>query len=160
RPIDEFTTNQYYVENTNVLCTEITTSDGTYRITDFAPRFRQYERYFKPLTLIRKIEPLNGTPRIRVSCKPVSNYGRHTFPKFRGSNHVEFSNGVEQMRLTTNVPISHFFSEDTFVLSETKYLVLTYGLPLEAPLARTVEHFLRETVNYWRTWIKLATIAP
>src|SRR5690606_165797 len=51
RPIDEFTTNQYYVENTNVLCTEITTSDGTYRIPDFAPRFRQYERYFKPLTL-------------------------------------------------------------------------------------------------------------
>jgi len=160
RPLGEFTTNQYYIENTNVLRTEVKTSDGSYRITDFAPRFRQYERYFKPLMLIRKVELLNGSPRIRAICEPVSNYGQQTFPKFRGSNHVEFTNGIEQMRLTTNVPISHFFGEDAFVLSDTKYFVLTYGLPLEAPLAHTVEHFLRETVGYWRTWIKHATIAP
>lgn len=160
RPIGEYTSRQYYIENTNVLRTEITAADGTYRITDFAPRFRQYERYFKPLMLIRKIEPLNGSPRIRVVCEPVSDYGQQSFRKFRGSNHVEFTNGMEQMRLTTNVSISHFFGEESFVLSETKYMVLTYGQPLEAPLEHTVEHFLRETVGYWRTWIKHATIAP
>ncbi|MFC3200013.1 glycoside hydrolase family 15 protein [Parapedobacter deserti] len=160
QPSAEFTSDQYYTENTNVLCTEITTADGSYRITDFAPRFRQYERYFKPLMLIRKIEPLAGNPRIRVICEPMSQYGQRAFDKFRGSNHVEFSNGVERMRLTTDVSISHFFGEEPFVLSETKYLVLTYGQPLEAPLERTVEHFLRETVGYWRRWIKHATIAP
>ncbi|SFC36110.1 Glucoamylase (glucan-1,4-alpha-glucosidase), GH15 family [Parapedobacter composti] len=160
QPVGEFTSKQYYIENTNVLRTEITTADGSYRITDFAPRFRQYERYFKPLMLIRKIEPLDNRPRIRVVCEPVGDYGRRSFDKFRGSNHVTFSNGEEQMRLTTNVPVSHFFGEGSFVLSETKYLVLTYGEPLEAPLERTVEHFLRETVGYWRTWIRHATIAP
>ncbi|MFB2121147.1 glycoside hydrolase family 15 protein [Parapedobacter sp. 2B3] len=159
QPVGDFTSKQYYVENTNVLRTEITTADGTYRITDFAPRFRQYERYFKPLMLIRKVEPLSGRPRIRIACEPVGSYGGQTFEKFRGSNHVEFSNGIEQMRLTTNVPISHFFGEEAIVLGETKYLALTYGQPLEAPLERTVEHFLRETTNYWRTWIKHATIS-
>src|SRR5690606_31464605 len=58
QPVGEFTSKQYYIENTNVLRTEITTAEGTYRITDFAPRFRQYERYFKPLMLLRKVEPL------------------------------------------------------------------------------------------------------
>ena len=33
-------------------------SEGRYRVTDFAPRFLQYERYYKPLMFIRKIEPL------------------------------------------------------------------------------------------------------
>ncbi len=160
RPTGEFTTRQYYIENTNVLCTEVKSADGSYRITDFAPRFRQYERYFKPLMLVRKIEPLENNPRIRVVCDPVCDYGRQSFHKFRGSNHVDFTNGVEQMRLTTNVSVSHFFGEEPFVLSETKYLVLTYGQPLEAPLERTVDHFLRETIGYWRTWIKHATISP
>lgn len=159
QPMGEFTSKQYYVENTNVLRTEITTAEGVYRITDFAPRFRQYERYFKPLMLVRKVEPLSGRPRVRIVCEPVSTYGAQTFNKFRGSNHVEFSNGIEQLRLTTDVPISHFFGDDAFVLGGTKYLVLTYGHPLEAPLERTVEHFLRETTTYWRTWIKHATIS-
>ncbi len=158
-PLGEYTTKQYYVENTNVLRTEVTTEDGSYRITDFAPRYRQHERYFKPLMLIRKIEPLGNKPRIRIQCRPVSGYGTHAFEKYRGSNHVEFRNGAEQVRLTTNVPISHFFGDRPMVLSETKYLVLTYGVPLEAPLKQTVERFLRETTQYWRTWIKHASIA-
>lgn len=158
-PVGEYSSKQYYIENTNVMRTEITTADGAYRITDFAPRFRQYDRYFKPLMLIRKIEPLTDRPRIRIKCIPVNEYGRGQFEKSRGSNHVEFRNGGEQLRLTTNVPVSHFFGESPFVLSETKYLVLTYGNPLEAPLERTVEKFLHETITYWRTWIKHATIS-
>lgn len=157
-PEGEYTSKQYYIENTNVLCTEITTPEGSYRITDFAPRFRQFDRYFKPLMLIRKLEPLEHNPRVRINCNPVSQYGREPFTRFRGSNHVTFANDVEQLRLTTNVPISHFFGDASLVLSETKYLVLTYGQPLEAPLEQTVERFLRETVGYWRTWIKHASI--
>ncbi len=66
---------QYYQTNTNVLCTEIETEDGRYRVTDFAPRFPQYERYYKPLMFIRKVEPLQGAPRVRVVCRPVGQYG-------------------------------------------------------------------------------------
>src|SRR5690606_12631417 len=32
--------------------------------------------------------------------------------------------------------------------------------PLEAPLEETAETFLRQTINYWRTWIKHTTIPP
>jgi GH15 family glucan-1,4-alpha-glucosidase len=45
------------------------------------------------------------------------------------------------------------------VINENKYLVLTYGEPLEAPLVSTAERFLRETIQYWRTWIKHSSIA-
>ena len=36
-PQGDFTSKQYYVENTNVLVTEITCEEGSYRVTDFAP---------------------------------------------------------------------------------------------------------------------------
>lgn len=159
RPVDEFRSRQYYLENTNVLCTEITAESGEYRITDFAPRFQQYERYYKPLMLVRKIEPLKGSPRILVKCRPVFNYGSDTYEPHRGSNHIDYTGGDEDLRLTTNIPISYIFDKQYFVLNETKYLVLTYGLHLEAPLSSTSERFLLETVSYWRMWIKRSSIA-
>jgi GH15 family glucan-1,4-alpha-glucosidase len=157
-PAGEFTTKQYYRENTNVLCTEVTNAEGKYRVTDFAPRFNQFDRFFKPLMLIRKIELLEGMPRIRVSCKPVYEYGDNPLLPVRGSNHIEYPGSGDKIRLTTNIPISYILDEHYFILNETRYLLLTYGAPLEAPLESTAETFLRETTAYWRTWIKHSSI--
>ena len=155
----EYSSKQYYIENTNVLRTEITSKDGAYRVTDFAPRFAQYDRYFKPLMLIRKIEPISKNPRVIVRCKPVYDYGRLSLSTHRGSNHLSFLGGPETIRLTTDIPLSNLLEEKSLVLTETKYIFLTYGNPLEAPVVSTAEHFLRETINYWRKWIKHSTIA-
>lgn len=158
-PASEYTSNQFYLENTNVLCTEITCESGRYRVIDVAPRFQQYERYFKPLMLIRKIEPLEGNPRIQVKCQPVGDYGRQKLRPHRGSNHIHFDGHEDSVRLTTNIPISYLSEETAFVLNEVKYLVLTYGQPLEAPLSSTCENFIRETISYWRIWIKHSNIS-
>lgn len=158
-PAGEYTSKQSYLENTNVLCTDITSAEGSYRITDFAPRFTQYERFFKPLMLIRKVEVLEGSPRIRVSCQPTYDYGLKKLSAHRGSSHIEYRDAEETIRLTTNIAINYILDEQLSVLNETKYLVLTYGNPLEAPLISTSEHFLRETISYWRLWIKHSTIA-
>jgi GH15 family glucan-1,4-alpha-glucosidase len=157
-PATEYKSRQYYRENTNVLCTEITSEEGKYRITDFAPRFKQFDRFFKPLMLIRKIEPLEGLPRIKISCKPVYEYADGKLEPSRGSNHIEFLGGPDKIRLTTNVPVSYIVEGHYFILNETRYLLMTYGAPLEAPLESTAEIFLRETTAYWRTWIKHSSI--
>jgi GH15 family glucan-1,4-alpha-glucosidase len=159
KPPDEFTTNQYYLENTNVLCTEITSSSGTYRITDCAPRFVQYERNFKPLMLIRKVEALEGLPRIKVNCRPMADYGKCALKANVGSNHLDFTGCDDKVRLTTNIPISYLNEDEYFILNETKYLVMTFGQPLEAPLISTAERFMNETIEYWRHWIKQSAIA-
>ncbi|SDG45043.1 glycoside hydrolase family 15 protein [Mucilaginibacter sp. P25] len=160
RPEGEYTTNQHYLENTNILITEICpASGGKYRITDFAPRFYQHQRYYKPLMLIRKIEVIEGSPRIIVKCAPVSVYGAVKLSVNRGSNHIQYLGGEENIRLTTNIPISYVFDGQAFVLNEAKYLAMTYGEPLEAPLVSTADRFLAETVQYWRTWIKHSSIA-
>src|SRR5690606_34355119 len=140
-------------------CTEVSSSEGRYRVIDFAPRFNQFERYFKPLMLIRKIEVLDGNPRIRVVCRPVYDYGLTSLKPLRGSSHIEYSGTEERLRLTTNIPINYIIDEQFTVLNETKYLIMTFGKPLEAPLAHTAEHFLRETISYWRLWIKHSSIA-
>ncbi len=157
-PSDSYQSKQFYVENTNILCTEISYSEGTYRVTDFAPRFYQYERYYKPLMLVRKIEKLSGNPQISVNCKPVAAYGEKRLQRIQGSNHLKFFGLEDEIRLSTNISFSYLLEYEPFVLNETKYLVLTYGAPLEAPLESTVETFLSKTISYWRTWVKRTSI--
>src|SRR6187455_1856745 len=61
---------QKYLPLTNILETTFVTPTGSFRILDFAPRFLQFDRPFRPTMLIRIVEPLEGTPRISVTCEP------------------------------------------------------------------------------------------
>jgi len=153
-----FTSKQYYIENTNVLCTEISCDEGSYRITDFAPRFQLFERYFRPLMMIRKVEPLSGNPRVKVNCKPMLEYGQKPLQPAPASNHIDYFGAANTIRLTTNFSINHILDDRNSVLNETKYLVLTYGSPLEAPLRSTAEDFLQKTTGYWQQWVKNTSI--
>ena len=104
---DNYTSIQYYLENTNVLCTVVTTETGKYRVMDVAPRFTQYDRSFRPLMLIRRVEVLEGAPRIKVICKPVTDYGEKPLESRRGSSHIEFVGHDEHLRLTTDFSINY-----------------------------------------------------
>jgi len=150
---DRYESRQRYLDNTNVLETEFTAADGVFRVIDFAPRFAQYDRYYKPLMLARKIEPVSGSPMIRVSCRPVGDYGRLQPVIQMGSNHLRFTGIGENTRLTTDISLNAVLEARPFVLRTPRHLALTYGPPLEAPLAATMEAFLEKTVAYWRNWV-------
>lgn len=158
-PVGDYTATQYYIPNTNVLCTEFTCSNGSFRVIDCAPRFPQYERNYRPLMLVRKIEPLKGNPNVRVRCDPRGNYGRMTPQVVTGSNHLRFLNFDMPVRLTTDLPLSNIMEGQPTVISRSRYLVFTYGEPLEAPLKSTAEDFINKTVRFWQNWIK-ATYIP
>ncbi|MBN8852351.1 MAG: glycosyl hydrolase [Sphingobacteriales bacterium 50-39] len=155
RPMDDtFTSVQYYVPNTNVLCTEFKCRDGRFVVKDCAPRMRIHERQFRPLMLVRKIELLEGEPAILISCQPRGDYGKVVPESVIASNHIRYLNLDQQVRLTTDVPLTYIQKEQSFVLDQDRYLVLTYGEPLEAPLTETADEFLRKTIEDWQSYIK------
>jgi GH15 family glucan-1,4-alpha-glucosidase len=158
-PEGDFETRQYYIPNTNVLATEFSAAHGKFRVLDCAPRFYHFERFFKPLMLVRKIELLEGSPSLKVKCQPVGGYGAVVPETVVGSNHLRFLNLDAQARLTTDISLSYILEEQSFVLDQNRYLVFTYGEPLEAPLKATAEDFINKTVRYWQTWIK-STYVP
>lgn len=153
-PNGAYKSTQHYIRNTNVLSTDFECEGGKYRVLDCAPRFSQYERYFRPLMLVRKIEVLEGNPVIRIRCKPMSDYGDTKPEVIMGSNHLRFLNFDSQVRLTTDVSVNFILNEEAFVLDTNRYLIFTYGEPLEAPLKPTAEDFINKTVRYWQGWIK------
>ncbi|HYM95324.1 MAG TPA: glycoside hydrolase family 15 protein [Chitinophagaceae bacterium] len=153
-PEGKYKSSQYYLSNSNVLCTEFESGPDKFRVIDFAPRFLQYERYYRPLMLVRKIEWLSGTPQIKVECSPRGDYGNIIPQEVTASNHIRYLDLSGQVRLTTDIPLVYISEKKSFDLNKNCYLVLTYGEPLEAPLADTAEHFLFQTLSYWQKWIK------
>ncbi|MBI5545874.1 MAG: glycoside hydrolase family 15 protein [Deltaproteobacteria bacterium] len=150
---------QRYLPNTNVLETRFCTADGSFRVLDFAPRFLQYDRHFRPTQLFRLVEPLEGTPRVAVSCEPRLGWSKAKPERLSGSNHVRFEGYASPVRLTTDVPLSYLGGQP-FALTERRHLVLSWGTPIEEPLAPLFERFLGETVRYWQRWVKQCNVPP
>ena len=155
---NDILTRQQYRHNTNVLETTVNIGEDAYRLTDFAPRFLQYDRNYRPLMLIRKLEPIRGLPRVRVCCEPRGNYGKKMLSEERGSSHIRYYGLDESCRLSTNIPLNYVAERREFVVDKPYYMIFTYGAPLEGPLEKTAESFLNETTNYWQKWVKSTSI--
>lgn len=81
---------QVYRRNSAVVVTTLHDEHGgCIEITDFAPRFKQFGRVFRPMTLFRHIRPRSGAPRIRIRTRPTYDYGAHSPETTRGSNHIQ-----------------------------------------------------------------------
>ena len=155
---EKYSSHQYYIDNTNILVTEFTCDDGRFKVVDFAPRFYQYERYYKPLLLARRVIPLEGTPMVKVVCKPMGEYGELSPEILFGSSHIRYMGLERQVRLTTNVALNYVAEERPFVLNANKHFALTWGIPLEAELEGTLDTFYTKTRAYWNQWVKRTSI--
>ena len=148
---------QAYIENSNILETTFDAPDGRFKIIDFAPRFLQYGRMFRPTQLVRIIEPISGTPTIRVRCEPRLGWSKAVPQTLQGSNHVRFEGYPSHLRLTTDIPLS-YLSGQPFALTQRRHLVLAWGPPVEEDLPALCERFLSETLRYWQGWVKHCNI--
>src|SRR4029079_2961012 len=104
-----------YERNTALVSTVLTNSqNASVKITDFAPRFRNYGRMFRPPQLIRIIEPVAGLPRVTIRMRPTSDYGKPMEERSLGSNHITFRGKDIAIRLTTDGPLSYIEREAAF----------------------------------------------
>jgi GH15 family glucan-1,4-alpha-glucosidase len=157
--LDLVAAEQRYVDNTNILVTTLRAKDGSsFKITDFCPRFQQHGRMYRPNSLFRIVEPLSGSPAIRVSCKPVTGWEKTPAKPIRGNNHLRFDIGEDSFRLLTDMPMTYLCDETPFTLKEPLYFALTWGLGIEDDLVRTTQSFLDQTKDYWRSWVKHCSI--
>lgn len=148
-----------YERNTAIVVTTLEDADGgAVRVTDFAPRFRQYGRIFHPPEIFRIVEPLAGYPRVRIRVRPTFAYGRPAQSRTLGSSHIRYTYGGDAIRLTTDAPLSYIAEEAPFVLTRAATLVLGPDESFPAPIRPTSATFLQDTRSYWREWVRALAI--
>ncbi len=149
-----------YLRNTAVVVTTLTDRQGNaVRITDFAPRFQQFGRVFRPPQLFRIIEPVRGLPRITIRVRPTHRYGRPISRRSGGSNHIRWHEDATCLRLTTDAPLSLIESEAPFVVTRALHLVFGPDEPFTGELATVTREFADRTRDYWMTWVRGLSIS-
>ena len=150
---------QHYIPNTAVLRTVLRDGNGgAVEITDFAPRWRRHERFFRPVMLMRRLRPLSGSPRIRVLVRPLADYGARIPDITWGSNHVRYLLSGFTLRLTSDVPVRMIRDALPFVLDRDVHLVLGPDETLTEPVGAYVRQAEESTIDYWREWTRYLSI--
>jgi len=151
--------HQEYRLNSAVLVTRIEDGEGNVaEITDFAPRFHQFDRIFRPPTLVRLIVPIKGLPRLRVRLRPRFAYGEEIPQLTLGSNHIRYASHSNALRLTTDAALSYLVEETPFVLDRPLHFILGADESLGAGIGDTARSFLERTLEHWHAWVRSLSI--
>lgn len=146
---------QFYQKNTAILVTRLFGTDGSgIEITDFAPRFRQYGRMYRPVMIVRQIEPIAGTPRVRVRLRPQARYGLDRLAVTHGSNHVRYVLPDIVLRLTTDFSVSAVLDEQAVVVDGPVTLVLGPDESVPESVSGLGRRLHEETTGYWCEWVR------
>ena len=152
-------TEQHYLENTAILVTRLyDRHGGSIEITDFAPRFGQYGRMFRPMMLVRRIKRLAGSPRITLRLRPACDDGAGRPEVTWGSNHIRYVAPTLTLRLTTDASLTALLQETTFLLEDTVTLLLGTDETVHEAAGEVGLRFLEETIQYWHEWVRFLGI--
>lgn len=149
------TVEQEYLRNTPILRTVITDADGaSVEVIDFAPRYQQFGRSFRPTAFIRLIRPLTSVARITIRLRPTASWGARLAETTHGSNHVRYLCSDMTLRLSTDGPVSHILEERTFRLEQPIAMFLGADEGFNADIGATCNRMLQQTQEYWMDWVR------
>jgi GH15 family glucan-1,4-alpha-glucosidase len=151
-------TEQHYLRNTPVLVTRHDDGRGNVvEITDFCPRLMQEGRTYRPTAFVRCVRPISGSPRIRVTLRIATDWGKPT-DTTAGSHHIRYQMREQTLRLTTDAPIDRLRAEAFFRLERPLAFFLGPDESFRGTLADSVRAMLDGTISEWRGWVRgLAT---
>ncbi len=153
--IDQVRSEQQYLRNTAILLTTVYDSHGNaIRIMDFAPRYLHFGRKYHPVTLIRIVAPVTGSPRVRIRLRPACDYGLGDPEVTVGSNHIRYIMPGYTARLTTDVPLTAIRDESIFILNEAKRLIFGPDEAVIDSVAKSARDSLEATKVYWQEWAR------
>lgn len=162
-PLEDGKRQQLYLPETNVLLTRFLHQDGVAELTDFMPvecddpgvRPKRHQ-------IIRMVTVVRGVIRLRLECRPAFNFGRDSHTVTLRQAGAIFRSPSMAVGLVSPVPLTAGASavEAEFTLTEGQRV--TFFLEqleteadehlLDAP--QTGENAFRDTVNFWRTWLR------
>jgi GH15 family glucan-1,4-alpha-glucosidase len=150
---------QTYVANTAILQTELVDTQGNaVRITDFAPRFPDRGRTFRPLLLVRRVVPIAGRPHLRIVVTPTFGYGATQPLLTRGSNHVRYVHTTQALRLTSDAPLTYVLDGTSFLLDRPANLLFGADESLGGDIGETARDFEERTAHYWQYWVRALAV--
>jgi GH15 family glucan-1,4-alpha-glucosidase len=165
QPVEEFTSDRSYLDDTLVLRTIFATRSGSVAVTDalaLEPGARGHDVSRRsPRAMARVVEGISGEVPMSVHYRPRFMYGLVTPYLIERQGAVEATGGADRLMMHSSVPLELGEGEasDTFTIRDgsAERFLLSYvpthdGSP---PAIGTVEDVIANAVEGWRSWAGL-----
>jgi GH15 family glucan-1,4-alpha-glucosidase len=104
--------------------------------------------------IVRRIEPIQGHPRIKIRLRPTFDNGRSKPRVSLGSNHIRYIGDDDVLRVTADIGPSYIVDEQAFLLNRPVSLFIGSDESLSQGPDGLAKHFLHETECYWADWVR------
>ena len=146
---------QGYLRNTPILVSRHRDALGNaIEVLDFCPYFSRQGRRYRPVSFVRVVRPVTGSPRIQVRLRPTCGWGNPCRQQIGGSNHLRYETEAMALRLTTTAPVATIHEECTFRLEKPLHFFLGPDESFAGNIAATVDAMLEETATEWSEWVR------
>jgi GH15 family glucan-1,4-alpha-glucosidase len=156
--VEDCTTKQLYVPDTNVLITRFLSPDGVGEVHDFMPIGGNAQR------LIRRVVCVRGEMRFRFECEPRFNYGRDRHQVVVAGEGALFRSPELSLALSAPTPLDSSGTGVTalFTLSAGESATFVLEPAPDGSLPRALSEGeaqaeFEQTVQYWLDWIARST---
>lgn len=158
--------SQDYEKNTGILTTILVGKSGSFKITDFMPRYtydgRAGFRSQVSADIVRILEPLEGSPKVILDYQPRLEYARYETESFEyGEDRIKSTTAgksnqgnqiYESCYLYSNIPSEHLLNGTEYTLDTARFMLLSYHDKVVSPNEERVELMLQRTRSYWLLW--------
>jgi GH15 family glucan-1,4-alpha-glucosidase len=167
-PTASFTVARAYEDDSNVLVTTFTTTDGEVRLTDLMPVMSEEDKattLFPEHEILRVCACVRGRVELRVEFHPRPDYARRSVP-IRTTKHLGFriEDGPRLYTLRADRPLAQTTATDVegrFTLSAgeraTFSLAFDHAGPAVLPPLEAAEGAIARTIAWWRQWAARCT---
>ncbi len=155
----QVSSSQHYVRNTPILVTRLADRDGgILDVFDFCPRFERSGRMYRPVAYCRIVRPVAGTPRLKVTLRPMRDYGSSVAETTNGTNHIRYLTTGQALRLSTDAPVGYVLDQRPYRVESDQHFFLGPDEPFNGNIRSEVRRLEAMTQKYWQHWVRsLAT---
>lgn len=162
RPESDYEVTRAYLGRTNILHTVFTSRRGKAAVTDFMPVGRKpgagvhdYVTLNAPVCLVRIVEGLEGSMRVRIVYRPTPDFARRRVHLVASQGSIAVEHGPF-LKSDIAFSLAEEIAEATVQLlpGERRYLMLS-AKPLQEdlPLGDHVARLLKITQAFWEEWL-------
>jgi GH15 family glucan-1,4-alpha-glucosidase len=151
----QYSINQQYIRNTNILATQFRSDEGNFNIIDFMPRFKHDGNYNSPSEVVRLIRYKGGKPRFKVHYDPRLVYSQYeTYSENKG-NYIKSNThegSYESAYLYSNFTSEDILQSREIELKNDGFFLISYNQKILEVNMDSVYLDYSQTKVYWLEW--------
>lgn len=167
-PVEKNQSHQKYLTDTNVVQARFTTSEGVATLTDAFTALEEKDKssLFPDHEILRIVEGISGTVRMRLEYCPAIHYGKKPpVLKHHKKLGIQFTwkENIIILLSTLDPEMLEMKYDGTrivaeFDVSEGAQVIFSLSCDNQSPavipeLKHTAAHRMQQTIDYWRRWI-------